>query len=357
MAQSTGNRRVYRLVTGVVVILVLAAGGYAWWLHVQRYPATSDAYVGAHVVRMASQVGGRVTEVSVSDHDHVERGQSLLAIDAEPYAIALRRAEANLDLARQARAAADTTFNAARARVAEQQAAYDDAGRDNSRMQELLQHKSVARAEAESAGYRLREAKAALAAARAELETAARAQEESGARVRVAEAAVAGARLDLSHTRLAAPAAGVLGEIDVRPGDVINANQQLFPLVEDRPFWVDANFKETELNRIKPGQPAMVSVDMYPGRTFSGEVESLSPASGVAFSLLPPENATGNWVKVTQRFPVRVRITDPDAATPLRVGASSTVTIDTAGRAVHKGELAGQDRPVELSDAGAPAIR
>jgi membrane fusion protein (multidrug efflux system) len=306
------------------------------------------------VVHLAAQAGGRVTDLPVRDHAHVEQGQLLLTIDPEPYAIAVRRAEANLDLARQASAAADTAVTAARARLAEQEAAYEDAGRNDSRMQTLVKRKSVAQAKADSAGYRLREAKAALSAARAELETAVRAQDEAGARVRVAEAARAAARLDLSHTRLTAPAAGVLGEIAVRPGDVITAGQQLFPLVEDRTFWVDANFKETELSRIRTGQPATVSVDMYPGRIFRGKVESLSPASGVAFSLLPPENATGNWVKVTQRFPVRVSITDTDVSLPLRIGASSSVSVDTGARAPVAAAAAASARPVEISDASQP---
>jgi membrane fusion protein, multidrug efflux system len=115
----------------------------------------------------------------------------------------------------------------------------------------------------------------------------------------------------------------------VRQGDVVAKDQALFPLVEDKSFWVDANFKETDLTRIRAGQSAVIQLDMYPGLTLHGVVGSISPASGTAFSLLPPENATGNWVKVTQRFPVKVLITDQDPARPLRIGASAEVTVDT----------------------------
>ena len=144
----------------------------------------------------------------------------------------------------------------------------------------------------------------------------------------MAEAALGRARLDLKHTRIVAPSKGIIGDLQLRPGGFVTAGRALFALVETDEVWVDANFKETDLPRIRPGQPARVKVDLQPGATFRGEVESLSPASGTAFSLLPPENATGNWVKVTQRFPVRVRILEP--VPNLRLGASSEVTVDTS---------------------------
>ena len=320
-----------RWVIAIIVFSSLIAGGYVWWRHLQRYPATSDAYIGAHVVRIAPRIGGKVTELTVTDHAQVAKGQLLLLIDPEPYDIAVRRAEANVALADQGQAGAQAAVDAARAEVREREAGYEDALRNNQRMQELLKHKSVAQAQADNTRYKLREATAALDDARSGLQQAVRALGEAGARVRVAGAALSEARLDLSYTRVTAPVSGVLGTLDVRPGDVVTAGQQLFPLVDKSTIWVDANYKETDLNRIRTGQSATISVDMYPGKLFHGHVESVSPASSVAFSLLPPENATGNWVKVTQRFPVRIHIDNPDPATPLRMGASSTVTIDTTG--------------------------
>jgi membrane fusion protein (multidrug efflux system) len=320
-----------RWLISVSVFSALMIGGYLWWLHSQRYPATSDAYIGAHVVRIAPQVGGKVAELPVTDHARVARGQLLLAIDPESCEIAVKRAEANVALADQAQAGAQAAVDAARAEVSEREAEHDDALRNNERMQELLKQKSVAQAQADTTRYKLREATAALEDARSGLQQAVRELGEAGARVRVADAALAHARLDLSHTHITAPVSGVLGTLDVRPGDVVTAGQQLFPLVDDSTTWVDANYKETDLHRIRIGQSASISVDMYPGKLFHGHVESVGPASSVAFSLLPPENATGNWVKVTQRFPVRVRIDKPDPAIPLRLGASCTVTIDTTG--------------------------
>jgi membrane fusion protein (multidrug efflux system) len=135
---------------------------------------------------------------------------------------------------------------------------------------------------------------------------------------------------DRVRTHVTAPAGGWVTNISVRPGNVVQAGTPAFAVVEDGNWWVDANFKETDLGRIKPGQPATIRLDMYPGTTFEGIVESISAGSGASFSVLPPENATGNWVKVTQRFPVRVKITSqPDPDKPLRMGASATVKVDT----------------------------
>jgi membrane fusion protein (multidrug efflux system) len=328
-------------------------GGYGWWLHSQRYPATSDAYIGAHVVRIAPQVGGMVAELPVTDHARVTMGQLLLVIDPESYGIAVKRAEANVTLANQAQGGAQAAVDAAQAEVSEREAEHNDALRNNERMQDLLKRKSVAQAQADTARYKLRETTAALEDARSVLQQTVRELGEAGARVRVAGAALAEARLDLSHTRITAPVSGVLGRLDVRPGDVVTAGQQLFPLVDDGTTWVDANYKETDLHRIRIGQSASISVDMYPGKLFHGHVESVGPASSVAFSLLPPENSTGNWVKVTQRFPVRVRIDKPDPATPLRLGASCTVTIDTTGSGGAGGKPVGGHPQVAPGNAAA----
>jgi membrane fusion protein (multidrug efflux system) len=316
------------------VAAVLAGGGYyAWMGYSNRFPNTSDAYIGAHVARIAPQVGGRVAELPVTDHERVAEGQLLVALDAAPYRIALHRAQGTLALAKQTRAEAVAAVDAAQALVEEGTAAFEDAQGNDTRLQDLVKQKSVSPAEADSARFKLREARAALSAARFSVQEKQRSLDQADARIRVSTAELEQAQLDLAHTRITAPAAGVVGELNVRPGDVVSAGQQLFPLVEDSSLWIDANYKETDLRRIRPGQPASISVDMYPGASFHGTVESLSPAAGTAFSLLPPENATGNWVKVTQRFPVRIRILDRDPSRPLPVGASGHVRIDTGRQA------------------------
>ncbi|HED17877.1 MAG TPA: HlyD family secretion protein [Gammaproteobacteria bacterium] len=317
----------------LILLAVATAGAYVFLRHEAVYPGTSDAYVTAHVVRIEPQISGRITGLPVKDHQAVDKDQLLLEIDARSYRIALQRAQAELLLAQQQALAADAGVQAAGAAISQLQAQLDNTRRNYGRDTRLLARKAVSQAQTDSDRDKLREAEAALIAGQADHHRALREQDEAGARIDVAKTTLDRARLNLSYTTINAPVSGLLGKISVRPGDLVQAGQQLFPLVEDHTFWVNANYKETDLARIKAGQPATISIDMYPDKTFHGVVESLSPASGTAFSLLPPENATGNWVKVTQRFPVRVRVITRDSDRPLRIGASCSVTVDTSGAA------------------------
>ena len=176
-------------------------------------------------------------------------------------------------------------------------------------------------------------ATAAVTAAQANLEEAQNALGMVGAQnaaVQVARARLRQANLDLERTRVTAPTSGTVANLTLRPGGTVQAGVPLFAIVDDAHFWVDANFKETQIDRIVPGQAAVIRVDIYPGREFRGEVESLSAGSGTVFSLLPPQNATGNWVKVIQRVPVRVRVLAPDPQYPLRIGTSARVEVRVA---------------------------
>lgn len=324
----------------LLILLVLAGGGlYAFWRYKIAYPGTSDAYLTAHVVRIEPQIGGQIARLPVRDHQHVTQGQLLLEIDDQPYQIAVQKAQAQLSLAQQQKLAADAAVEAARAMVSQHQAELDDARHHYERDNRLLARQAVSEAQTDSDRDKLHAAQASLKAGQAGYRQSQRDQDAAVARIAVADAALDRARLNLSYTTIIAPASGTLGKISARPGDIVQPGQQLFPLVEDQTFWVEANYKEGDLERIRPGQSARIMMDMYPGRTFKGVVESLSPASGVAFSLLPPENATGNWVKVTQRFPVRIRVVTRDDSAPLRIGSSCSVTIDTTQSA----------KPVNLS--------
>ncbi len=317
----------------MVIVVGGVVGGYFYDHHTTLYPSTSDAYVHASVVTIAPQISGRISLLPVKDHQHVEKGQLLIQIDPAPFRIALDRAKANLEMAQQQSRAAEAAVAAAHAAVAERRANLKDAGDNAKRMLALYRKHTVSRAEVDDAVARRDSARAALIQAKADLQKAVQQQAAAGAKasVKVARAALEQARLDLSYTQIAAPASGVLGTINVRVGDVVNQARALFPLMEDNSFWVDANFKETDLVRIRRGQPATITVDMAPGKTFHGTVDSVSPASGTAFSLLPPENATGNWVKVRQRFAVKIPLVGKDPDPSLRIGASAEVTVDTKG--------------------------
>ncbi|EXJ15374.1 HlyD family secretion protein [Imhoffiella purpurea] len=318
------------LLIGIPVAAAFVGGG--WWYHgyATAHPSTSDAYLGRHLVHIAAQVSGPIASVGIRNNASVAAGDLLLTIDPAPFQLAVDKAEAQLQQARESLAAADARVAAARAQLAAAKATAEEAERHAARIADLVTTGSASKDLGDSAEQAKLDAKGALESARAELVAAEAARGALGndnAAVRAAQAALAQARLDLEHTRISAPADGVVGDFDLRPGSYVDAGRDLFALVESREVWVDANFKETDLPRIRPGQPASVSVDLLPGREFEGEVEGLSPASGAAFSLLPAENATGNWVKVTQRFAVRVRVLDPVPA--LRVGASAEVRVDT----------------------------
>jgi membrane fusion protein (multidrug efflux system) len=151
---------------------------------------------------------------------------------------------------------------------------------------------------------------------------------EDNAQVQAAAAAVKQAELDLQRTHMVSPTAGTVANFTLRPGNTVNPNVPLFVVISNQDYWIDANFKETQLKDIRPGQKVEITSDVYPDRVFHGTVQSVSGGSGAAFSLLPPQNATGNWVKVAQRVPVRITVDDPDPAFPLRVGATATVTVD-----------------------------
>jgi membrane fusion protein (multidrug efflux system) len=324
-----------RYVRGILVVAALtavAAGIFAYLQYREIHPRTSDAYVGAHVVRIASQVSGPLVEVAVHENQHVTADQLLLEIDPAPFQVAVERAEANLAIASQAMGASAAAVVSAEAMVAKSRAELADAIANARRFELLAETGAASQKDRDDSKTAADTARAALDAAKANLD---RARQELGAegadnaQVQAATAELAAAHLDLEHTTIRAPADGWVTDLSARAGTYVEAGVPLFALVESSDWWVDANFKETDVERIREGQPAEVVLDLYPDVTLAGTVESISAGSGAAFSLLPPENATGNWVKVTQRFPVRVRIDPIGPQRPLRVGASATVTVDT----------------------------
>lgn len=260
---------------------------YIIWNYLDHHPSTDDAYVQANTINVAAQVTGPVATISVKDHEDVEKNQLLFTIDPQPFQIAVDKAAAA---------------------VAGQRAALLLAEQNAKRILKLVKMGQQSKASGDQAQSQLDSAKAELEADEAQL---------------------ASAKLDLEHTRVIAPRAGIVTAFLLRPGNNVVANTTLFMLVEQEHFWIDANFKETQVARIKPGQTVKIILDMFPKYVFLGKVDAVSSASGAAFSLLPPENASGNWVKVTQRFPVKIIIQNPNPAYPLRAGATATATVDT----------------------------
>ncbi|MEJ2645929.1 MAG: HlyD family secretion protein [Gammaproteobacteria bacterium] len=325
--------------------VAVAAVGYVYYRHTIRYPSTDDAYIAANVVTVSAQVTGRALKVPVSNQALVSNGQLLFELDPRPFQYRVQEAQAQLALARQTVTADEAAVEAAKATVQDRQARLQNASTQYRRMKRLAARHLQPQSALDDARTTLDSARADLALAKAKLNQAEKTLGTPGQqnqRIRQARAQLKNAQLDLAHTRVHAPCSGQLSGVKMQPGDMVSAGSAQFALVCNDRYWVNANYKETDLTRIRPGQVADLSVDMYPGHTFHGIVESVNPASGTAFSLLPPENATGNWVKVTQRVPVRILVVDANRRYPLRVQTSAEVSIDTGGRTKPKGLARGQ---------------
>jgi membrane fusion protein (multidrug efflux system) len=318
-------------IIALAVVALAAFFAVRWWLEQSRFVSTDDAYIGANQVEIAAQVSGPVVQVFVRDQQGVAKGDPLFQIDPQPYRIALDKAQAQLELARQDMSQQGAGVTAAEAVLAQRRAEAANARSTWERNQQLVKSGFISSQAAETSRTQLATAEAAVRAAQADVAKAKSALGRTGdenAAVQAAQAAVEQAKLDLERTRVVSPANGIIANFSLQPGNTVQPGQPLFVVIANDEWWVEANFKETQLVDVHPGEKATVVSDVYPDRTFHGVVQSLAGGSGAAFSLLPPQNATGNWVKVTQRVPVRVRITDPDPQHPLRIGTSATVKVE-----------------------------
>jgi membrane fusion protein, multidrug efflux system len=332
-------RRRRRILPRVVIALAGFAAigvGVAWWLEARDYESTDDAFIDAHMVRVAPQVTGRVAVVPVDDNQAVAAGQLLVKIDPAPLRAKLDQAEANqanatglLAQARAQQVVVEANADQARAQVGVAEANATNAMAGLKRSQSLIVKMAVSQQALDDAVAAARRTAAALIAAQKGLE-AAEAQfgvtksqiETAEAALRSAAAQAEQARLDLSYTEVTASEAGTIAHKNVSPGDYVQIGQNLIALVPLK-IWITANFKETQLDLMRAGQPVEIRIDAYPGQTFHGHVDSFQRGSGPAFSLLPPENATGNFVKVVQRVPVKIVFDDPpDPGRPLGPGMS-----------------------------------
>ena len=314
----------------LVVGGLLAFGAYVYWNYERQRPSAEDAYLMANHLWISPRINGQVTEVHVVDHQHVAAGDLLFRMDPRPFQATLDRAVSAERLVRQDIIMQQSQVQAAEAKVRKAQSDRDEAKAESDRIAELVKRGDEPELKGIQARDVFRATDAALADAKAQQEVARQRLGPAAvqqARVEEAAAAVALARLNLDWTRVEAPAAGWVSRVTLRPGDVVKTADELFVLVEEGTWWVQANYKETKLEAIQAGLPADVRIDSYPDRHFHGRVESIGAASAASFSLLPPQNTTGNWVKVTQRIPVRIRLEPMVPEAPYRLGASARVTV------------------------------
>jgi membrane fusion protein (multidrug efflux system) len=329
--------RVPLMVLGVVAV---AIGALTFWLTGGRYMSTDDAYVQAARASISSNVSGQVAQILVHDNERVHRGQLLFRLDDQPYRIAVEAAQAKLAGARLTVFAGKATYRQQLATVLSAQDTVSYREKEYERQQKLLATGIASQAQYDGAQHALDNARQQVASAQqqaasvlAMLDGNADIDVNRHPSVMQAQADLDRARLNLSYTQITAPDDGIVTKVEqLQVGDYINAANPVFALISSRDVWIEANFKESQLAHMRAEQPATIQIDTYPGRTFKAHVASIAPGTGSQFSALPPENATGNWVKVVQRLPVRLELDEAVPDLPLHSGLSATVDVDTGHR-------------------------
>ena len=340
-ARKKGGSR--RLVLMIAVPLVLVVGGAWFWLTGGRYEDTDNAYVQQAKVSLSADIAGRITAVNVGENQAVKAGTVLFTIDPQPYQIALDQANAalasarvNVEQLKVSYGTAQVQLNAVQQTLNIRQATYD---RQSALVKQGVNSNSAlddSKLALQGAQAALDQARQQVAAATAALAGDPQIETDKHPAVLAALAAVESAQRNLGKTKVVAPADGIVANVaNLNAGQFVAAGTTIASLVETDGTWIEANFKETQLADMKVGQPASVSIDAFPGK-IQGTVESLGAATGSEFSLIPAQNATGNWVKVVQRIPVRIKLTADAEETLLKTGMSATVAVDTGRTTLDK---------------------
>src|SRR5262245_26604601 len=360
------------LMASVGAVVLVGAGGYGWyWFETGRFlESTDDAYVKADYTTIAPKVSGYIADVAVEDNQSVKAGQLLAQIDDRDYRTALAQAKADV-------ASAEADIRNIDAQLAEQQsviaqaeaaivsdnAAVKFAKDDYDRYQKMtagritsVQDAQRAQTVLEQQSARLQSDRAALTAAHQRVEVLNTARAKAETQVTRLQAVEQQAELNLSYTTITAPIDGSVGARTLRVGQYVQAGTQLMAVVPLHAVYVVANFKETQLTHVRAGQPVRISVDTFPGVYLNGRVDSLSPASGLEFSLLPPDNATGNFTKIVQRIPVKIAVDESELSGRLRPGMSVEPTIDTKATRLAERSVAKKLTDGESADHAPGAI-
>lgn len=333
-----------RMVLLVVIPVLIVATGLFLYLFSGRYVSTDNAYIGAQKVLITPDVSGKVVRIEVNEGQRLKPGDELLAIDPVPYRLAVQEADAKMATVRINFENLKSNLKSLETQVGLSRQSVEAAQADYERKSTLLQNRI-------STPSDLDKSRVVLVAAKAQLEQLN--QQEASARIQLlgnpdlpigkyppymeAMATLDRARRDLENTVLRAPIAGIATQVtNIQMGRYLTAGMSVFALVGTESMWIDANPKETDLTYVRPGQRVTVSVDAFPDKRWVGRVEAISPGTGAQFSILPPQNAAGNWIKVVQRVPVRIAFDPGQNLERLRSGMSAYVEIDTG----HRGRFA-----------------
>jgi membrane fusion protein (multidrug efflux system) len=332
------RRQRTRMILLVVVPLIAAAIALAFYLEGGRYISTDNAYVKADKVPLSAEVSGAIKDVLVHENQTVSAGQVLFRLDPAPFQVAVAKAEAKLAQVRTDLSALQASYREKQAEIALARTRLAFANRDQQRQADLVAKHFISASRYDDAKQNTELAAQQITALQQDLK---RIAETLGGSINsditrhpsylAAEAELEQAKLDLAHVEVHASLPGTVGTLP-KPGQYVTAGSVVTALVANGHVWVEANFPETDLTHVHPGQPVSIRVDTYPSLTWHGVVDSLSPATGSEFSVIPAQNATGNWVKITQRVPVRIRLAPRSDAPQLRAGLSTEVEIDTGHR-------------------------
>ena len=364
---AASNKKLIPLVVGGIAAVALIIGGGLWFVDKQRYETTDNAFVQADTVQVSPQVSGYVAEVLVADNQRVEAGQVVARIDTATLQARLDQAVANAEGLEAAITGVDDKAALEQAMIAQRAAGVASAQADASRAKADLDRYNVlakqgwvstqkvqtTQASSAQAGAAVQSAQAALEAERRSAQSLGSARAQTVAQAAAARAAVASARIDLDRAVIRAPVAGVVGARSVRPGQLVQPGVALMSIVPVGQGYIVANFKETQVSRLRVGQPVEIKADAFGKSVIHGKLDSFAPATGQEFALIPVENAVGNFTKITQRLPVKITVEKSELGSALRPGLSVDVKVDVRDRSGQSFAAAGQPAAHPAQQGGA----
>ncbi|TXI99897.1 MAG: HlyD family secretion protein [Neisseriales bacterium] len=323
------KKTISTMIKGGLLIVIAIVSTYFYMDYSEKYPTTEDAYVNADLLYIAPKVSGYVTGVSVTNNQFVHKGDTLFKIETDDYSVQLSQEQQAQKYAEEQLANAKTQISTANANLENAKVNYNALSDQLNRYTKMQSVNAASLDTLQKYQTQFAQAKATLEQNKNNLVAAKIQVAAATAKVLQAQASVQNAKNHVGYTDIIAPSDGYVSNLSLVRGQYVSSGQQLFGLIDSNNWWIDANYKETEIEQVKIGQPVDITLDIYKHVHYKGIVQSISYASGSTFSLMPAQNATGNWVKVTQRFTIRVQVQN-SAQFPLRVGASARAKINTS---------------------------